>query len=55
MHARRQFCKLADPTSIETARYIAKRGILRRGTLSTHLRNFPTTQQPKPTSWLSRC
>jgi hypothetical protein len=42
MHARHQFWKLADPTSIETARYIAKRGILRRGALLTHLRNFPT-------------
>lgn len=34
---------LGDPTSIETARYIAKRGILRCETLFTHSKDFPDT------------
>lgn len=34
---------LGDPTSIETARYIAKRGILRCETLFTHSKNSPDT------------
>lgn len=38
---------LGDPTSIETARYIAKRGILRCETLFDHSKNSPDTQAYK--------
>lgn len=38
---------LGDPISIETARYIAKRGILRCETLFTHSKDSPDTQAYK--------
>ena len=38
---------LGDPASIETARYIAKRGILRCETLFTHCHNAPDNQAYK--------